>query len=274
MTQLPQEWEEERQQLLKRLEEQGRALEQARALERSNEDLEQFAYVASHELQEPLRKILGFADRLREECGEALGENGHDYVRRMSNAAQRMRALIRDVLAYSRVTTRPQTLFPVSLEAVAQQVLSDLEVRIEQIGARVELGELPTLHADPIEMRQLLQNLIGNALKFHRKDVMPIIKVYGSTVKDERGESYQFVVEDNGIGFDEELLPRMFMIFQRLHGRSSEYDGTGIGLAICKKIVSRHGGNITAQSTPGQGSRFVVTLPRQLSYWKMPSSQA
>jgi len=232
-------------------------------LQRSNTELEQFAYVASHDLQEPLRKIIAFGDRLDAKHSEGLGEQGRDCVERMRDAARRMRGLIGDLLAYSRVTTKAQPFEPVDLSAIAQGVLSDLEVRIQQTGGRVEVGALPTIDADPAQMRQLLQNLIGNALKFHREGVAPVVKVFSRPVEGPEAPDdprHRITVEDNGLGFDPKHLDRIFGVFQRLHGRS-EFEGTGIGLAICRRVAERHGGTITADSTPGQGARFIVTLP-------------
>jgi len=239
----------------------------AAQLERNNRELQDFAYVASHDLQEPLRKILAFGDRLKAKCGEALSEQGRDYLDRMQQAAGRMQTLINDLLSFSRVTTRAQPFSRVDLAEVAQGVLSDLETRVEQTGGRVEVSHLPVIDADPTQMRQLLQNLIGNALKFHRPDEAPLVKVSGQLLNgrhaaDQASDAglYQILVEDNGIGFDEKYLDRIFTVFQRLHGRTS-YEGTGIGLAICRKIAERHRGSITAKSTPGQGATFIVTLP-------------
>jgi light-regulated signal transduction histidine kinase (bacteriophytochrome) len=229
---------------------------QARELGRSNAELEQFAYVASHDLQEPLRKIQAFGDRLKAHCNDALDERGHDYLQRMQNAAGRLQRLINDLLTFSRVTTRAQPFVPVNLSAVARDVVSDLEVRIERTDGRVEVNGLPTVDADPSQMHQLLQNLIDNGLKFHRPEQPPVVKVHGNLL----GERSQIIVEDNGIGFDEKYLDRIFTIFQRLHGRL-EYEGTGVGLAVCRKIAERHSGTITAQSTPGKGTTFTVTLP-------------
>jgi signal transduction histidine kinase len=187
----------------------------------------------------------------------------------MRVAATRMRTLINDLLTFSRVTSKAQPLVPVDLGRVAQEVLTDLEGRIQQTGGRVELGGLPTLESDPTQMRQLLQNLIGNALKFCRPDQPPVVTVRGRPLDPPAAVSngdaaiptlWRITVQDNGIGFDERYLDRIFGVFQRLHGRS-EYEGTGMGLAICRKIVERHGGTITARSTPGGGATFVVTLP-------------
>ena len=232
---------------------------QTQELARSNAELEQFAYIASHDLQEPLRKVQAFGDRLLAGYGEVLGDQGRDYLERMQNAAARMQTLINDLLMYSRVTTKAQPFVSVDLAQVARGVLSDLETRIEQVGGRVEVGDLPTIEADPTQMRQLLQNLIGNALKFHKKDEAPLVKVYAGSL-DGRDGGCQIIVEDNGIGFDEKYLDRIFQVFQRLHGRS-EYEGSGIGLATCRKIVERHRGSITAKSVPEQGATFIVTLP-------------
>jgi len=246
--------------------------EQARyaaELERSNRELEQFAYVASHDLQEPLRKIRTFGDRLEMKCGSMLDDTGRECIERMQNAAMRMQALIEGLLTLSRVTTRGQKFVPCDLAEVAREVVSDLESTIERAEGRVEIGKLPTIQADPLQMRQLLQNLIGNALKFHRPGTPPIVKVHGRFIQshDQRGgegslanERCRMVVEDNGIGFEQRYLERIFGVFQRLHPREV-YEGTGIGLAICRRIAERHGGTIAAQSEPDKGAAFEVLLP-------------
>jgi len=239
----------------------------AAQLQQSNRELQDFAYTASHDLQEPLRKIQAFGDRLKARCSEALSEQGRDYLERIQNAAQRMQTLIEDLLVFSRVTTKAQPFMPVDLAQVVHEVSADLEVRIEQTGGRVDLGELRTIAADPLQMRQLFQNLIGNALKFHRQAAPPVVTIQGHLLSGaDPGPAgnatalYQITVADNGIGFDQKYLDRLFHVFQRLHSRSA-YEGTGVGLAICRKIVERHGGHITAQSSPGQGATFIVTLP-------------
>jgi len=238
----------------------------AAKLESSNRELQDFASVASHDLQEPLRKIQAFGDRLKTKHGEALGEGGRDYLERMQNAAGRMQTLINDLLTFSRVTTKAQPFVRVELAEVAAGVVSDLEARVERSGGRVEMGEMLTLDADPLQMRQLLQNLIGNALKFHQAEVPPLVKVWcervasGGREGTAGGELCRVLVEDNGIGFDEKYLDRIFTVFQRLHGRHA-YEGTGVGLAVCRRIAERHGGSITATSEPGRGSTFAVTLP-------------
>jgi len=234
-------------------------------LERSNRELLDFATAASHDLQEPLRKIQTFGDRLQATAGGTLGAESRQYLARMQDAAARMRVLIDDLLAHSRVTTKARPFVTVDLREVAAGVLSDCELAIEQAGARVELGALPAIEADRSQMHQLLQNLVCNALKFHRRDLAPVINVYaellpGRPHATDTGERCRIVVADNGIGFDEKYAERIFAIFERLHS-SGEYQGTGIGLAICRKIVERHGGTITAHSKPGQGASFVVTLP-------------
>jgi PAS domain S-box-containing protein len=235
---------------------------QAEDLTRSNAELEQFAYVASHDLQEPLRKIVAFGDRLKTKYADVLSTEGRDYLGRMQNAAARMQTLINDLLSLSRVTNHNQPFAATDLTEVVRTVVSDLEGRLLQAGGKVELGALPIIVADRGQMAQLLQNLIGNGLKFSKPGQPPVVKVCGKLLNDPQGavETCQIVVEDNGIGFDEKYLDRIFRVFQRLHGRT-EYEGTGIGLAICRKIVERHGGGITASSTPGMGAKFIVTLP-------------
>jgi signal transduction histidine kinase len=227
-------------------------------LERSNRELQDFASVASHDLQEPLRKVRAFGDRLAAKYGPELTDQGRDYLARMQDAAARMQALINDLLMFSRVTTRAQPFVPVDLNDLVRGVASDLEVRIQQTGATLHVEPLPTIDADPLQMRQLFQNLLSNALKFQRPDVAPALRVYA---EDSGEQDVQLCVQDNGIGFDEKYLDRIFTIFQRLHGRI-EYEGTGVGLAVCRKIVERHGGTITARSAPGEGATFIVTLPR------------
>jgi len=244
--------------ITERLQAQQKLARQAQELARSNAELEQFAYVASHDLQEPLRKVQAFGDRLKTKCGDALGEQGLDYLARMQNAAGRMQVLINDLLTLSRIRTKPQPLTPVNLNAVARAVVSDLEARIEQLGATVEIGDLPTFRADAVQISQLLQNLIGNALKFHRPGEPPVVKVTSTVTRAEK-RCCIIAVEDNGIGFEEKYLGKIFQVFQRLHARN-EYEGTGIGLAVCRQIAERHGGSITACSEPGKGAKFIVTL--------------
>ncbi|WP_233261543.1 ATP-binding protein [Vitiosangium sp. GDMCC 1.1324] len=228
-------------------------------LERSNQELENFAYVASHDLQEPLRKIQTFGERLKSTSAGKLGPEGVDYLERMHSASTRMRRLIDDLLSFSRVASRAQPFTRVDLTALARDVVEGFKPIIEKTGAAVTVGTLPTLEADPTQLRQLLHHLLGNALKFHREDAPPTISIRGTLNAD--GTRCELAVEDDGIGFDEKYLDRIFNVFQRLHGRASKYDGTGIGLAICRKIVDRHNGSISARSTPGKGSTFVASLP-------------
>lgn len=248
----------------------------ANELARSNRELEQFAFVASHDLQEPLRKIQAFGDRLKAKCETVQLEDGRDYLERMQNAAARMQNLINDLLTFSRVLSSSQPFVPVDLGSVTREVLGDLEHRIEKTQAKIEVGNLPTVEADATQMRQLLQNLIGNALKFQPPGAIPAIKIEAEVVnREQMGQDAslpalpaaspddQFCVlrvQDNGIGFEEQYLEKVFAVFQRLHGRS-EYEGTGVGLAVCRRITERHGGLITARSKPGEGATFIVILP-------------
>ncbi len=220
-----------------------------------NKELQDFAYVASHDLQEPLRKIQAFSDLLvREEAGN-LSEDGRHFLDRVSTSAGRMSDLINDLLAYSRIATQAHPFRQVDLSQVLSEVLVDLDYTLEQTGAAVTHDTLPTLEAEPMQMRQLLHNLIGNAAKFRRSDV-PLRLHIGCERSD---ETVTLSVRDNGIGFDTKYLDRIFSPFQRLHGRDT-YPGTGMGLAICRRIAQRHGGDIDAQSTPGEGTTFYVTL--------------
>ena len=237
-------------------------------LERSNLELQEFVSIASHDLQEPLRKLQAFGNRLQSGYSETLTGRGGEDLRSMIAAAERMQLLIDALLSLSRVTTRAREFVPVDLTAVAGRVLRDLEPAIDEVGGRVELGELATIDADPSQMRQLLHNLIGNALKFRKKETPPVVKVRGQvldgavdTGRNFSGEKLiELTVEDSGIGFEEKHLDRIFKVFQRLHGQG-EYPGTGVGLAVCRKIVEGHSGTITATSKPGIGARFIVTLP-------------
>jgi signal transduction histidine kinase len=248
--------------------EQERSAEKAQEytlkLERSNRELVDFAYVASHDLQEPLRKIEAFGDRLVKKYASILPEDGRMFIDRMQSASSRMRQLINDLLSYSRVTTQAAPMSRVDLKETLHGVLSDLQIRLEETHAKVEIGDFPSLEADAMQMRQLLQNLIGNALKFRRKEVDPLVKVSATIEQDHElaseGPAVVISIADNGIGFDNQYKEQIFTIFQRLHSRN-EYEGTGIGLATCRKIVERHGGIIDASGVPGEGATFMVTLP-------------
>ncbi len=243
------------------MEEKERAEEalirQTQELARSNQELGQFAFVASHDLQEPLRKIITFGDRLKEHSARALDEMGRDYLYRMQHAALRMKELVEGLLQYSTVSSKLELFDRVNLETLVHEVAQDLEVSIAKSNARLEIENLPTLEGDAIQLRQLFQNLIANALKFSKKDKVPHVKIKSHDLKNGFSE---ITVEDNGIGFDTKHADRIFMPFQRLHSLD-EYAGTGMGLTICHRIVQRHGGQITARSTPGKGSTFIITLP-------------
>jgi signal transduction histidine kinase len=239
-----------------RLESTNALLRHAAELARSNAELEQFASIASHDLQEPLRKVQTFAAHLTASESDRLSEQGQDFLRRMSDAAGRMRALIDDLLMFSRVSTKGRPFVPVELGETVAQVLVDLELAVDDSGAKVTIGALPTVDADPVQMRQLLQNLLGNALKFRREGIVPEVAVSAS-VTDGIAE---LTIADNGLGFDAQYATRIFRAFERLHGTSA-YPGTGIGLALCRKIVERHHGTITADGDVGHGATFTVRLP-------------
>lgn len=225
-------------------------------LARSNIELQDFAYVASHDLQEPLRKITAFAGLLESDYKDILPPDAVEYVRGLQRSSTRMRTLIDDLLTYSRVTTKAEPFKTVDLKIVVQDLLEDLQSRIDETKADIKIDRLSKVVGDPVQLRLLLQNLISNALKYKKEDVAPRIRIASKKV----GDMCIISVQDNGIGFDESYNDRIFTIFQRLHGRT-KYEGTGIGLAICKKIVERHNGNITAQSQEGEGSTFIVSLP-------------
>jgi len=240
-------------------------------LSRSNENLQQFAYVASHDLQEPLRKVQSFGDLLKDQYTDQIGE-GVVYVERMQGAAARMSTLIRDLLSYSRIHTRRENTASVSLNDVVKAVLNDLELTIATCGAAIETDSLPTVPGDASQLGQLFQNLLTNALKFRRNDTQPVIRVTARWISADSlptgkrqamggALAYHCIeVADNGIGFDEKYVDRIFQIFQRLHGKS-EFDGTGIGLAVCEKVAANHGGFISARSKAGQGATFSLFLP-------------
>jgi len=234
-----------------------RLADQHRELKRSNDALDEFASVASHDLQEPLRKILSFGEQLVATAGPALEGEARRHVERMLGAADRMRTLINDLLTYSQVATRVVPFAATDLAGVAREVVADLEATIADAGGRIEIGELPVIDADTAQMRQLLQNLLGNALKYRRKDVPPVVRLSSAC---SGGRNCTITVADNGIGFNDRYAEKIFKMFERLHART-QYAGSGIGLAICRKIVERHSGTIVATSTAGQGATFTVTLP-------------
>jgi len=228
-------------------------------IRRSNEELERFAYVASHDLQEPLRMVSSYTQLLAKRYAGKLDRDAEEFIAYAVDGAKRMHQLINDLLQYSRVGTRGRELRPTDAEKVLEMVLRDLRVAIEESGAQVTHDPLPTVLADRTQLRQLLQNLIGNAIKY-RGERPPRIHVSARPGENGRQGQWVFSVRDNGIGIDPAHFDRIFQIFQRLHSRG-EYSGTGIGLAVCKKIVERHGGRIWVESQPGKGSEFFFTLP-------------
>ena len=232
----------------------------AEELARSNRELEAFAYIASHDLNEPLRKIEMFG-KILVDAAAPLDECHQDYLRRMIGASRRMREMVDGLLTLSRVMTQGQPFAPVDLAKTLQEVLSDLEMQLQRTGGSVEGCALPVIQADALQIRQLFQNLIGNALKYHRPEVPPRVKMSCEKIDP---NSLVIQIEDNGIGFEESQTERIFQPFHRLVGRS-EFEGSGLGLAICRKIVERHSGGIIARSAPDRGSTFVVTLPIQRS---------
>ena len=237
-----------------------------RKLEQSNRDLQDFGFAASHDLQEPLRKILAFTDRIRATCGESVEERARLYLDRVQHAAMRMRTIIKAVRSYSNVTGGVGEFRPVDLSSVVREVMAGMGPRIERLGGHMEIGDLPVVEASPALMDVLFSNLIDNGLKFHSEE-RPVIRVHGCTTTGRQtvGDGFpvelcSIHVEDNGIGFDEKYLDRIFKPFQCLHGRD-EYEGIGMGLAVCRKIVELHGGEIRARSVPGRGTTFTVVLP-------------
>lgn len=248
-------------------------------LARSNRELEDFAFVASHDLQEPLRKIRAFGNRIDDGYSEVIDDRGRDFLKRMLNAAERMSMLISDLLAFSRVSTRGKEFVEIDLNELATTVVDDLEIAIEEAQATVDVGPLPTIHGDKSQIEQLIMNLLSNAIKFKRDDEPPLISVASRAPREEEllnlhmANQFDWVVitiQDNGIGFDQAFSEKIFAPFQRLHGRTA-YKGTGIGLAVCRRIVERHNGQITAQSEPGQGAKFTIIIPQNGEPFANPS---
>ena len=234
-----------------------RLAEHARELERSNTALDEFATIASHDLQEPLRKIISFGERLEVSLGATLEGDARHSLDRMLDAAARLRVLVKDVLIYSQVASRISAFVPTDLAWVVRDVLDDMCDTITESGAQIEVGALPVIDADPLQMRQLMQNLLSNAVKYAREGTPPFVKV---TCDLSDRAHCTLRVSDNGIGFRQEHAEKIFLMFERLNGRS-RYGGSGIGLAICRRIVERHHGHISAHSIPGNGATFSVTLP-------------
>jgi signal transduction histidine kinase len=239
--------------------------EYAASLEMSNRDLMDFANIASHDLQEPLRKISTFSDMLSSRYADVLDNQGNDYLNRIRSSARHLQALIIDLLSYSRISTKSKPLDQVDLNHILKDVLVDYELKIEEKKADIKIQDLPILQADPTQMHQLFFNLLGNSLKFTKPDQAVVIQITSRLIRSPKGSQAELdwceiKVTDQGVGFNEKYLDRLFQPFQRLHDHAL-YEGNGMGLAICRKIVERHGGEITAESQTGQGATFIVRLP-------------
>lgn len=242
-------------------------------LESANKDLDRFVFMASHDLQEPLRKMRIFSDRLFIKYSETLDADGKNYVSRIHNASKRMQALINDILAFSRISAEKASFVNSDLNEIVNYTLSEMQDLVLEKKASLSIMNLPSLHVSPQLMKQLFYNLINNALKYSRQDVAPVVKIYGEITSELRGTKKEpskycrIYVEDNGIGFDQKYAEEIFGMFRRLHV-NGKFEGTGIGLAFCKKIVEQHGGYISAKSKINEGSTFIVSLPL-----KQPSEQ-
>jgi light-regulated signal transduction histidine kinase (bacteriophytochrome) len=253
------EFEDLNKQLKRELAERKRAEEKVKEsleeLERSNTELEQFAYAASHDLQEPLRMVTSYAQLLEKRYKDKLDDDAKDFINYAVGGATRMQKMIDGLLLYSRIQTRGKHFVPIDCSSVVAQAISNLKIHIDETHAIVESDDLPTINADEMQLIRLFQNLIDNALKFHGSEV-PRIHISASG----RGNKWMFSISDNGIGIDSKYKDRIFVIFQRLHGEE-EFPGTGMGLAICKRIVERHSGQIWVDSDLGQGATFYFTIP-------------
>lgn len=259
---------------------EGQLKGQIRQLETSNEELERFAFVASHDLQEPLRKIQSFSNLITDRYGNLFDEDSMLFMRKISHSAERMSKLIKDLLNFSRISNHQENFRSVPLGDIIQRILDDQELRIKGLDVAVEVGNMPVIQAVASQMDHLFTNLISNALKFTRPGIQPILRIKARAVN---GDDYagltadrpyvEITIEDNGIGFDEKYLDHIFKVFQRLHGKTA-FEGTGIGLAICKRVVMYHHGFITARSQPAQGATFVVVLPesQSLQHYDRPTS--
>jgi len=243
--------------------------EYAADLERSNRDLQDFANIASHDLQEPLRKIGNFSDILVQRYSQDLDETAQDYLNSIQVSVLRLHDFILALLNYSRLSTKTQPSERVDLNETVQTVLNDLDLQIEQADAVVRVEDLPTINADPVQMHQLFLNLIGNSLKFRKPMTRTMIDITcwdfknmsaNPTDSEHDPGFYKIIVSDNGIGFDDKYVNKIFQPFQRLH-HFNEYNGSGMGLSICRKILERHGGDITAKSAPDKGATFIITYP-------------
>ncbi|HUR09995.1 MAG TPA: response regulator [Flavitalea sp.] len=237
-------------------------------LESANKDLDRFAFMASHDLQEPLRKIRTFSDRVLLKYNNTLDEEGKMYISRIQNASARMQALINDILTFSKLSVETDAFVHADLNAIVSDVLIDMEIIIKEKKAKIEAEKLPVLLVNPGLIRPLLANLISNALKYSKKEVTPVIRIRCETTdvrvasngKESEEKYCRIYIEDNGIGFDQKYAEQIFHMFKRLH-LNTEFEGTGIGLALCKKIVEMHNGYISAKSKPGEGASFIISLP-------------
>lgn len=246
--------------------------ESVHLLSQSNKELEQFAYVASHDLQEPLRKVISFSDIILRKHAESLDDKGKAYFQRMVASTERMQTLIQDLLNFSRTTRNIGDKKPIDVNKLIKEVLEDLSQAVKDVNGKVKLKleDEPTINGIPVQIRQLIQNIISNSIKYQKKDEKPLIKIKSKIIKGEKllnkipiiiSDSFlEITINDNGIGFDEKYLDKIFTIFQRLHGKS-EYSGTGIGLALCKRVIENHNGYITAKSEKDKGSTFFIYLP-------------
>lgn len=225
-------------------------------LRKCEKELQDFAYIASHDLQEPLRKVQAFGDRLNQKCANELGDKGQDYLARMLNATQRLQEFLHALLEYSRVSTKGKPATTCDLNIICSEVVSRLHKNIDNLHANIAIAELPVIQADHAQIRQLFQHLLENSLKFYIEGVRPIIAILAKVNKG----FVEIQIKDNGIGFGQENAEKAFQIFHRLHGRT-QYAGSGIGLSVCRKIAERHGGNIHVQSTQGNGATFILSLP-------------
>jgi signal transduction histidine kinase len=254
-------------------------LENIERLESANRDLDRFAFMASHDLQEPLRKMLMFSDRLGHKYKDILDDEGKMFISRIQHAGERMQALIKDILLFSKTSIERPVFVETDLNEILTEVLSEMETVVNDKNAKIEADQLPNLSVNPVLMRPLFHNLISNAIKYAKKDVQPVVKIYseysagqnGSDPNEIKNKYCRIYVEDNGIGFDQKYSEQIFGMFKRLH-LHSEFEGTGIGLALCKKIVEEHNGFITARSKINEGSVFIISLPVQQPSTQMPAT--
>lgn len=245
-------------------------LENIASLEAANKDLDRFAFMASHDLQEPLRKIRMFSDRLHLKYKEVLDEDGRTNISRIQKAAERMQTLITDILTFSKVAVDKPSFIESDLNALVNEIVLEMNEDLREKNAKILIDKLPSLVVNPSLMKPLFHNLIGNALKYSKKDTTPVIKITsdiatqgnGKSGKDQASKYCRIFIEDNGIGFDQKYAEEIFGMFKRLH-HNTEFEGTGIGLALCKKIVEQHKGYISARSKVNEGSTFIISLPVQ-----------